>query len=170
MKSTLKLALLAGAFSLIAASAFATGITNPAPVQADPTRLDADGSCSYAPAVNTAASANTCTITPPPGQFVYVDTLIFNPCMDGTASVSSIQQNYTSTNIGNPTIVWEASQISYAATTATSAPVNACAPSPNLAAAAPLKSTVAGTAVTFVPPAQAAHMSFGMFVGYHFAQ
>lgn len=166
----LKRLLAASAFAValaFALPALAIGVTNPAPVQMDPTRLDADSVCTQAPAINQTAASTTCTITPPVGQFVYVDTLIFEACGDGTASVSSIQQNFTSTNFGG--LAWETSMTSYAATTATSAFVNNCAVSPNLAAAAPLKSAVAGTAVTFVPPAQAAHMSFGMFVGYHFA-
>ena len=166
---TLKIALLASALSLsLAASAFALGITNPAPVQQDPTRLDAAGSCSYAPAVNQTAASQTCTITPPPGMFVYVDSLIFKACLDGTASISSIQQNYTSTNIGAPTIAWQTALLS-AATITTNPTTNLCDTSPQLVGSSPLKSIAPGTAVTFVPPTAATHASFGMFVAYHFA-
>ena len=169
MKASLKLALLSGALALVSSAALATGITNPAPVQQDPTVLTADSSCSYAPAVNIAAASATCTLTPPAGQFVYVDSLIFKACLDGTASTTSIQQNYTSTNIGTPTIAWETALIS--GSTITTAPgASLCDTSPNLAGVSPLKSTVAGTAVTFVPPTANAHASFGMFVAYHFAQ
>lgn len=167
MKS-LKLALLAGALSLgFIASAFAVGVTNPAPVQQDPSRLDAGSNvCAFAPAVNQTASSQTCTITPPANQSVYIDSLIFKACLDGTASISSIQQNYTSTNLGG--LAWQTALIS-GSTITTNATDNLCDTSPNLAGSGPLKSAQPGLAVTLVPPTQAAHASFGMFVAYHFA-
>ena len=170
MKS-LKLALLASAlaFALAAPASALPSVMNAAPTQQDPSRADAAaGSCSYAPAVNQTAASTTCTITPPAGQFVYVDSLIFKACLDGTASISSIQQDYTSTNIGAPLLTWQTALIS-GSTITTNATTNLCDTSPNLAGPTPLKSIAAGVAVTFVPPAQAAHASFGMFVAYHFA-
>lgn len=158
-------ALLAG---LAASPAFAIGLTNPAPVQQDPTRLDAASSCSYAPAVNVAATSATCTITPPAGQFVYVDSLIVYACLDGTASISSIQQNFTSTNLGNPSFAYETALIS-GSTITTNATDVLCQSSGQLIGTSPLKSTVPGTAITIVPPAAATHASFGQFVAYHFA-
>jgi hypothetical protein len=156
------------ALALLSSSAMATpGLLNSAPVQQDPTRLDAGSNiCAFAPAVNQTAASQTCTITPPAGQSVYIDSLIFKACLDGTASISSIQQNYTSTNMGG--LAWQTALIS-GSTITTNATDNLCDTSPNLAGSGPLKSAQSGLVVTLVPPTQAAHASFGMFVAYHFA-
>jgi hypothetical protein len=136
------------------------------PIQQVPSRADAStGVCATAPAINATQATGTCTITPPGGQFVYFNFISVGACQDGTASVSSIQQNFTTTNLGG--LTYETSTISYAATTATSAPVNACAWTGG-ALTAPLKSAQAGTAVTIVPPAQAAHVSFPIVAQYYF--
>jgi hypothetical protein len=120
---------------------------------------------STGPAVNATQATGTVTITPPAGQFVYFTAIYVAACGDGTASTSSIQQNFTTTNLSGLTI--ETSYLS-AATITTNAGASQCDRVP-MPFSVPLKSAAAGTAVTIVPPAQAAHMSFPIVAMYYFA-
>jgi hypothetical protein len=121
---------------------------------------------STAPAVNATQAAGTVTITPPSGQYVYFTGIYVAACGDGTASTSSVQQNFTSTNLSGLTI--QTSMLAFAATTAIANNISSC-DRVSLPFATPLRSAAAGTAVTIVPPAQAAHMSFPIITTYYFA-
>ena len=163
----LKLAFLASALAFaLATPALAVSTLNSAPVQQDPTHLDsATGVCAFAGAVNSTQAAGTCTITPPAGQYVYFTYLKVGACQDGTASISGIQLNFTSTNLGG----WTRETSTLSAGTITTNPfVNLCA-NDGGALPLPLKSAAAGVAVTLVPPAQTAHMSFPIEAMYYFA-
>jgi hypothetical protein len=122
-------------------------------------------SSSTAPAVNATQAAGTLTITPPSGQYVYFTGIYVAACGDGTASITSVQQNFTTTNLNSLTI--ETSWIS--GSTITTAPGASLCDRVTLPFATPLKSAAAGTAVTIVPPAQAAHLSFPIVVTYYFS-
>ncbi len=137
------------------------------PVQQTQQRLDAaTGVCALAGAVNSTQAAGTCTITPPAGQYVYFTYMDVAQCQDGTASISGIQLNFTSTNLNGWVV--ETSVLS-AATITTNAGTNLCAHGGGGALTTPLRSAVAGTAVTIVPPAQTAHVSFPMLMEYYFS-
>jgi hypothetical protein len=137
------------------------------PVAQTATRSDAaTGVCATAPAVNATVATGTCTITPPAGQFAYFTFLQVAACSDGTASTSSVQQAFTTTNLGGWTA--QTSVIGYAATTAQANPSVAC-DRVGGARTTPLKSAASGGVVTIVPPAQAAHMSFPIIAEYYFA-
>lgn len=138
--------------------------TPPAQVQQAPTRQDAaTGVCSTATAVG--ASSDTCTITPPSGLYVYLTTLQLAACLDGTASISSVQQNFTTTNLGG--LVVETSIIS-GSTSTTNAGAILCDRVDGVKSA-PLKSAQAGVAVTITAPTSAAHVSFPITTTYYFA-
>lgn len=140
--------------------------TIPPPVQQSQQRLDAaTGVCALAGAVNSTQAAGTCTITPPAGQYVYFTYMQVGQCQDGTASISGIQLNFTSSNLNG--WVQETSVLS-AATITTNAGTNLCAYVGG-AQTTPLRSAVAGLAVTIVPPAQTAHVSFPVLVEYYFS-
>jgi hypothetical protein len=135
-------------------------------VNQSPSRFDAaTGVCALAGAVNATQAAGTCTITPPSGQYVYFTYMQVGQCQDGTASISGIQLNFTSTNLNG--WVQETSVLS-AATITTNAGTNLCAYVGG-AKATPLRSAAPGTAVTIVPPAQTAHVSFPILMEYYFA-
>jgi hypothetical protein len=135
--------------------------------QPSATKLDAaTGVSATAPAVNATQAAGTVTITPPSGQYVYFTFLKVGQCQDGTASISGIQLSFTSTNLNGWTR--ETSYLS-AATITTNAGTNLCA-NDGGPLSFPLRSAVAGTAVTLVPPAQTAHVSFPIEAHYYFAQ
>lgn len=158
-----------GAIALLSAgiiAAHSIGVTNPAPVQQDATHLDSGTTlCSLAGAINATQAAGTCTITPPAGNYVYITALIIGQCQDGTVSVSGIQQNFTTTNLGG--LVLETSFLS-AATITTNPGTNLCG-FVQLPLSTPLKSAAAGTVVTVVPPTQAAHASYPITVVGYFA-
>ena len=136
-------------------------------VQQSSTMLNAANQvASTAAAVNATQAAGTVTITPPAGQFVYVTGLYVAACADGTVSVSSVQQNFTTTGFSG-TLSIETSYIS--AATITSNPGAIQCDRVTLPFSVPLKSATAGTAITVVPPAQAAHMSFPIIVTYYTA-
>ena len=160
-----KLALAFAALLALAAPALAQNVAPP--VQQTGQRLDAAaGGCYLATAVNATQAAGTCTITPPAGQYVYFTTLEVGACMDGTASISGIQLNFTSTNLNG--WVEETSTLT-AATITTNPMANLCAWGPNSVGAVPLKSQAPGGVVTIVPPAQTAHMSFPIKASYYFS-
>ena len=90
----------------------------------------------------------TVTCTPPAGQFVYIATIAFDVCTNGTGTAAN-QVTWTTTNItGSPTFGF-----SIAATASICQHWSIPLPTP-------LKSTVAGTAVTFVSPAAATNNSY----------
>jgi hypothetical protein len=135
-------------------------------VQPSATKLDAAILVSStAPAVNATVATGTVTITPPAGQYVYFTGIYVAACGDGTASTSSVQQAFTSTNLSGLTV-----QTSYlSAATISTNPGSSQCDRVTLPFATPLKSAAPGTAVTLVPPAQAAHMSFPIITTYYFA-
>lgn len=154
-------------FALAALAALCGPASAQVTVQTSPTRPDAATLVSStAPAVNATQATGTVTITPPSGQYVYFTGIYVAACGDGTASTSSIQQNFTTTNLSSLTI--ETSMLAYAATTAIANNISSC-DRVSLPFATPLRSAAAGTAVTIVPPAQAAHMSFPIIATYYFA-
>ena len=121
------------------------------PVQQSATKADAStvmctiSGSSAEPVVNV---QSTSTCTPPAGQYVYVTGISFDVCTDGTGTAAN-QVNWTTTNLTGSPIY----SFSIAATASIcqhwSEPLST-----------PLKSTAAGTAVTFVSPAAAAHNSY----------
>jgi hypothetical protein len=138
-----KLAILLAALTLTLASASAQ-----VAVQQSPTHIDAaTGVCtvSAALAVN---QQETVTCTPPAGQFVYMTSIAFDVCTNGTGSAVN-QVTWTTTNItGSPTFGF-----SVAATASICQHWSIPLPTP-------LKSTAAGTAVTFASPAGATNNSY----------
>jgi len=154
--------LLAFLLALLPAAAFAQS----APVQQQSQRLDASvGTCAIATAVGATQANDTCTITPPAGQYVYINYLSVGACQDGTASISGIQLNFTSTNLSG----WVAETSTLSAATITTNPgVNLCAYQGG-ALTAPLKSAAPGVAVTIVGPASTPHMSFPIIASYYFS-
>lgn len=129
-------------------------------------RLDASTTlCSLAGAVNATQAAGTCTITPPNGQRIYITSIYIANCQDGTASTSTIQANFTTTNLGG--LVMETSYLS-AATITTNPGVSLCDRQP-MNMVTPLASAQPGVAVTIVPPTQNAHASFPITVLGYFA-
>jgi hypothetical protein len=138
---------LAFGFLLGVAGAPAFGQNVVPQVQQNPTMLNAANNvASTAPAVNATQSAGTVTITPPAGQYVYVTGLYVAACGDGTASTSSIQQNFTTTNLGTFSI--ETSWLS--AATITSNAGNSMCDRVTLPFSVPVKSQAAGTAVMLI--------------------
>ena len=143
-----------------------TALAQAPPVAQSATRNDAaTGVCALAGAVNATQAAGTCTITPPAGQYVYFTFMQVGQCQDGTASISGIQLNFTSSGLNG--WVQETSYLS-AATITGNAGTNLCAyvGGPMVT---PLKSAAPGAAVTIVPPAQTAHVSFPILTEYYFA-
>ena len=137
------------------------------PVAQSATRSDAaTGVSSTAPAVNATVANGTVTITPPAGQFVYFTGIYVAACSNGTASASSIQQNFTTTNLNGLTI--QTSVLAYAATTAIANSISSC-DRVSLPFATPVKSAASGGVVTIVPPAQNANFSYPIIATYYFA-
>lgn len=146
-KLALALAFLLGTCALAAAQSFIAP-----PVQQSATRADAatvmctiTSSGAAAPAVNTQTTA---TCTPPAGQFVYITGVSFDVCTNGTGTAVN-QVNWTTTNLTGSPI--------YSFSLAATASICQHWSEPF---AVPLKSTAAGTAVTFVSPAAAANNSY----------
>lgn len=140
-----------GFAACLVAPALAQNFVAP-PVQQSATRADAatvmctiTSSGAAAPAVNTQTTA---TCTPPAGQYVYIVGVSFDVCTNGTGSAVN-QVNWTTTNLtGSPV---------YSFSVAATASICQHWSEPM---ALPLKSTAAGTAVTFVSPAAAANNSY----------
>lgn len=98
----------------------------------------------------------TVTCTPPAGQFVYITSISFDVCTDGTGTAAN-QVTWTTTNLtGSPTFGF-----SIAATASICQHWSIPLPTP-------LKSTAAGTAVTFVSPTAATHNSYHATVATYF--
>ncbi len=155
------------AFLFAPALGFAQQATGGATVSQQAQHYDAATNVSAtATAVNATQAAGTVTITPPSGQYVYFTSLLAGACQDGTASISGIQLNFTSTNLSG----WTEETSTLSAATITTNPfVNMCAWGPNTIAFSPLRSATPGVAVTIVPPAQTAHMSFPIIATYYFS-
>jgi len=131
------------------------------PVQQTATRADAapvmctiTSSGAAAPAVNT---QTTSTCTPPGSWFVYITGVSFDVCTNGTGSAVN-QVNWTTTNLTGAPI--------YSFSIAATASICQHWSEPF---AVPLKSTAAGTAVTFVSPAAATNNSYVARVYAYFA-
>jgi hypothetical protein len=121
---------------------------------------------STAPAVNATQATGTVTITPPAGQYVYFTGIYVAACGNGTASASSIQQNFTTTNLSGLTI--QTSILAFAATTAIANNISSC-DRVSIPFAVPLKSAAPGGVVTIVPPAQNANFSYPIITTYYFS-
>jgi hypothetical protein len=134
---------LAALFACSYSAAFAQVAT-----QQSGTRLDASTlACSYSAAfaVN---QQSTITCTPQAGQFVYITTIAFDVCTDGTGTATT-PTTFTSTNIpGTPTF-----GMAIAATAEICQHWQVVFPSP-------VKSVAAGTAVTVVSPSQTTHNAY----------
>lgn len=155
--------LLAVTFVLVCGGAWAQSPSASAPIQQSQSRLDAStGVCAAAPAINTNV---TCTITPPNGQYVYINYLQVGACGDGVLSKTAIQANWTTTNLNSWTA--ETSYLSGSGIT-TNAGQNLCQFAGG-ALTSPLKSVQAGVAVTVVPPTANADISYPVIVEYFFA-
>jgi hypothetical protein len=153
-------------FGFLVAFAAAASAQAP-PVAQSATRGDAaTGVCATAPAVNATVATGTCTITPPAGQFVYFTGIYVAACGNGVASATSIQQNFTTTNLGGLTM--ETSVLAFAATTAISNHISSC-DRVSLPFSTPLKSAASGGVVTIVPPAQNANFSYPIIATFYFA-
>jgi hypothetical protein len=122
-------------------------------VQQSPTELRA-----CVPTHNDLAVNNqvTLTITPPPGQSVYICGLDVTASQNGTATINT-NSKFTSTNIGG----W-VFEYSLAATANTM-----MAQAFNFSQ--PLKSVIPGTAVTIVSPAAIANTAFSINAYYYTA-
>lgn len=124
-----------------------------APVQQVPSRLDA---CTLTS--TSATSAATITITPPGGNFVYICGVDIANCA-GTTVTAAAPTNVTTTGIsGSP-----------AYTMGSTSTAGICNPSPVGVWAAPLKSSTAGTAVTFVLPTFVTQQTIRVTVYYYYA-
>lgn len=111
-------------------------------------------------AVNTTAANGTVTITPPAGQFVYITNVSIDIVSDVTGNTQVATMSTTNIS-GSP--IWSLATI---APTASSAGQFRQI---SETYATPLKSTAAGTAVTFVPSAQTNHVIFCTRVAGFFA-
>lgn len=131
------------------------------------TRLDAGtslngpaGGATTCNTVNTTAANGTVTITPPAGQYVYINGI----SIDITADVTGLtgQATMSTTNItGSP--IWSL------ATIVPTAGANGSFRQIHETFSTPLRSTAPGTAVTFVPSAQSNHVIFCTRVAAYFA-
>lgn len=110
--------------------------------------------------VNTTAANGTVTITPPAGQFVYITNVSIDIASDTTGNTQVATMSTTNIS-GTP--IWSLATI---APTASSAGQFRQI---SETYATPLKSTAAGTAVTFVPSAQTNHVIFCTRVAGFFA-
>lgn len=127
-------------------------------VQPSATKLDAATAvCTFAASPVAVNQQETVTCTPPGGQFVYITGISFDVCTNGTGSAAN-QVTWTTTNLTGAPVF----SFSIAATASIcqhwSEPLTT-----------PLKSTAAGTAVTFVSPAAATNNSYHARVYAYFA-
>ncbi len=125
-------------------------------VQPSSTHLDATAVVgTLATAINATTSLS---FTPPSGQYLYVSEIYFNVCANGTGTAQA-QVSFTTTNLPGP----PAFEYSIPAT------ANTCVQLGPFMFPNGLKSSAAGTAVTFVTPAAAASNSYGAFVSGWYA-
>jgi len=118
------------------------------------------GNAATCATVNTTTANGTVTITPPAGQYVYITGVYIDLPSDttGTTGVATL----STTNItGSP--VWSLATLAAAAA--------AGATNRQIADVFPtgLRATVPGTAVTFVPSAQIAHIALCIRVAGYYA-
>lgn len=134
--------------SILALAALTVGASAQVAVQQSPTHLDAATAICTPSAALAVNQQETVTCTPPAGQFVYITSVAFDVCTNGTGSAAN-QVTWTTTNLtGAPTFGF-----SVAATASICQHWSIPLPTP-------LKSTAAGTAVTFVSPAAATNNSY----------
>lgn len=158
---SLVLSALLGATASMAYAQQATPVTQSATTSTASQFLQGSlGGATTCSTVNTSAANGTVTITPPAGQFVYV-TGVFVDITSNTTSATQ-QATMASTNLtGSP--VWSLATI--APTAGSSGQFRQISET----FATPLKSTLAGTAVTFVPSAQTNNVIFCPRVAGFFA-
>lgn len=125
--------------------------------QQSPTDLRATTtSCSYSAAI-AVNQQETTTCTPPAGQYVYISAIFLTACSDGTGAAVGVT-DFTTTNLtGSPT--FPVAQVAGA---------GACSQW-SVSLVTPLKSTAAGTAVTFVSPSASTHLAYQATVLAYFA-
>ena len=139
--------------SLVAVALFAQ---SPSSVQQTAQKLDA---ALYAQ--TTATTATTLTMTPPAGQSVYIWQVDIQNCQDATGiSADAAPTSITTTNLGS--LAW---QMGSGITTN----VGICEQTFSVSYPTGLKSTVPGTAVTFVTPTYITHQEIRINVVYSFA-
>jgi hypothetical protein len=110
--------------------------------------------------VNSTAAAGTVTITPPAGNYVYITGVYIDIVADVTG-VSQVATMSTTNLTGSP--IWSlATIVPTAGANGTMRQISETFPTA-------LKSTVPGTAVTFVPSAQTNHAIFCTRVAGYFA-
>ena len=103
-------------------------------------------------------SASTITITPPAGQFVYVQEVDVANCAGGTAVTAAAPTTITTTNLtGSP-----------AFTVGSGVTAGLCQPFPTVVYPNGLKSSSPGTNVTFVLPTFATNQTVRVNVAYSF--
>lgn len=112
-------------------------------IQQSPTMLSACNQIANAGATIAVATAQTVTITPPAGQYVYLCGLDYSICQNATGAAISNATITTTGLPGNPKY-----QYSLVAT------VDACTTTQAYYFGLPLKSNAAGTAVTIVAASQ----------------
>jgi len=126
-------------------------------VQQSPTHTDAATIVCGVSAALAVNQQETVTCTPPGGQFVYITSISFDVCTNATGTAVN-QGVWTTTNItGAPTF-------GFSIAAAAELCQHWSIPLPT-----PLKSTAAGTAVTFVSNAAAANNSYHATVVAYFA-
>jgi hypothetical protein len=158
------LAFLLCLFAATSAFAQAQGQQQGYPVTLTGTRYDAaQGGQSTTPAIN---AQTTLTIPAgPSGAFTYLTYWSGAACLDGTASASNIQANWTSTNM--PALTAQTSVIS-GSTITTNAGVPLCDRF-YYSFTTPYKSSCAACVVTLVSPAASTHVSYPQLVTYYYA-
>jgi hypothetical protein len=130
----------------------------PTAVNQSPTRSDAAtflqtmvGGATACATVNSTAANGTVTITPPAGQYVYI-TGVYIDITSDTTGLTGVATMGTTNITGSPT--WSLATLTAAAAgQATMRQIADVFPTG-------LRSTVPGTAVTFVPSAQSNHVIF----------
>lgn len=127
-------------------------------VQQDATMLNAATAvCTFSPSTVAVSQQETVTCTPPGGMFVYITSISFDVCTNGTGSAAN-QVTWTTTNITGAPVY----SFSIAATASICQHWSIPLP-------VPLKSTAPGTAVTFVSPAGATNNSYHANVVVYYA-
>jgi hypothetical protein len=137
------------------AALFASAASAQVVTQQSASRLDASQlACSYSAAFGVDQQVTT-TCTPNAGQYVYITTIAFDACTDGTGTAVT-PTTFTTTNIpGTPTFGF-----------AIAASAEICQHW-QVVFPSPVKSTAANTAVTVVSPAAALHDAFqATVIGY----
>ena len=128
-------------------SVMAQSVTGATLVQQTATMLNAAPlACTTANGINAQV---TCTLTPTPGQYVYITSIVMTACNNATG-IAVTNLSFTTTNItGSPLF-----GVSIANA------VNICAPPIVLSFVTPQKSSAPTTAVTIVSPAATAQTAF----------